>query len=94
MCPMAWSSSISGLAVPVALESRLVAEVVRLHVGTLTSSATPILTIEFRTAYFGMGRMMSASSVNDASPALPLIRYWIFNCFVLPGSGSPPKLVL
>ena len=43
--------------------------------------------------YFGMGSMMTALSGNDASPALPLIRYWTFNCFAVPGNGSP-KLVL
>ncbi len=44
--------------------------------------------------YFGMGSMMRASSAKDASPALPLMRYAIFNCFTLPGAGSPPKLAL
>ena len=44
--------------------------------------------------YFGIGSMTTASSGNDASPALPLIRYWTFNCFAVPGTGSPPKLAL
>ena len=44
--------------------------------------------------YFGMGSTMRAFSANNASPALPLIRYWTFSCFVVPGTGSPPKLSL
>ena len=46
------------------------------------------------TDYFGIGKTMSASSANVVSPVLPLMRYWIFNCFTPPGRGSPPKLVL
>ncbi len=45
-------------------------------------------------AYFGMGRMIVAFSANVASPALSLMRYWIFNCLTTPGTGSPPKLSL
>ena len=39
--------------------------------------------------YFGTGSMMVAFSSKDASPALPLIRYWIFRCLTTPGAGSP-----
>jgi hypothetical protein len=44
--------------------------------------------------HFGMGSMMMAFSANDASPGLPLILYWTFSSFGVPGSGSPPKLAL
>ena len=41
--------------------------------------------------YFGIGSRIVAFSGNDTSPALPSIRYWIFNCLTALGSGSPPK---
>jgi len=48
----------------------------------------------FRHDYFGMGSTMAAFSGKVASPDLPLMRYWTFNCFTVPDAGSPPKLVL
>lgn len=47
-----------------------------------------------QTRYFGIGSMTIASSGNDASLTLPLMRYCTFNCFTVPGTGSPPKLAL
>lgn len=44
--------------------------------------------------HHGAGSMMVAFSANVASPGLPLIRYWTFNCLTTPGTGSPPRLEL
>ncbi len=44
--------------------------------------------------YFTMGSTTGLFSLSNTSPSLPSMRYWIFNCFTVPGAGSPPKASL
>src|SRR4029078_8073308 len=68
------------------------------RIGNAHGALSARLVVEFLLGvtwhHFGMGSMTIAPSANEASPDLPLMRYWTFNCFRVPGAGYPPKLVL